>query len=301
MRKRFSRLSLAVFLVAACGSSQDTDTTTQEPIAVQPTQPEPPPATEAPAVPDEPPAEEVKKPLTAGQINWYSLHFPEGTNLDKVEPFYAAVFPWTFKNRHAYLANGSMVAHLAQSDASKPRSWSLWMTTEDLDRVNQAITELGAKKLHQADRGFVHQILAEDPGGLHAYAAKPPKPAVSPYPDQVIPGTQGWAEIWVKDAAAVEARAAFYEKYYGLERAGGLLSMFGTPVLEVRIAPAPKHDNRYVPYVVVADLDATLAAVKKAKGKVVAPPTDTERGRVAAFDDPNGITIGAIQRPAVEE
>ena len=52
----------------------------------------------------------------------------------------------------------------------------------------------------------------------------------------------------------------------------------------------------------VEDLDATMAAIEAAGGRIVAPPFYIEGvGRLAYFEDPEGNLVGAMQYDQPEE
>src|SRR5690606_18892232 len=76
---------------------------------------------------------------------------------------------------------------------------------------------------------------------------------------------------------------------YTLGMAGGIPRMgFGT-------APKAALAERFVPYVAVADVDATVKAARKARAKVVLKPTDIPNvGRVAVLTDPQGAPFGVM-------
>lgn len=60
--------------------------------------------------------------------------------------------------------------------------------------------------------------------------------------------------------------------------------------------PMPKGCSQWVPYVVVADTDAAVAAAKKLGAELILEPTDIPNvGRIAVFKDPQGATIGVHQ------
>ena len=59
--------------------------------------------------------------------------------------------------------------------------------------------------------------------------------------------------------------------------------------------PEAGRPSHWLPYVVVADVDKSIAKTKKLGGKAVAGPFDVpEVGRIAVLVDPQGAAIGII-------
>jgi predicted enzyme related to lactoylglutathione lyase len=59
--------------------------------------------------------------------------------------------------------------------------------------------------------------------------------------------------------------------------------------------PKPGIPAHWVPYVIVADVDATAQKATKLRGKVVLPPCDIPTvGRIAVVRDPQGAVIGIM-------
>ena len=60
--------------------------------------------------------------------------------------------------------------------------------------------------------------------------------------------------------------------------------------------PVPGNPAHWLPYVLVADVDATVKKAKKLRGKVCVPPVDVPTvGRIAVLADPQGAAFGIIQ------
>lgn len=58
---------------------------------------------------------------------------------------------------------------------------------------------------------------------------------------------------------------------------------------------APSEKAAWMVYVTVDDVDACIAKVEKAGGRVLSPPTDMPGvGRMSTIADPNGGTISLI-------
>jgi predicted enzyme related to lactoylglutathione lyase len=75
-------------------------------------------------------------------------------------------------------------------------------------------------------------------------------------------------------------------------------SIGGRPIAGM-MALTPRHGDtppNWLPYVTVADCDASAAKVTKLDGKVIVPPTEVpEVGTFAVFCDPGGAALAIIQ------
>ena len=61
-------------------------------------------------------------------------------------------------------------------------------------------------------------------------------------------------------------------------------------------SPKPGCPAQWVPYVIVADVDAIVKKTKKLKGKIAMPPMDIPTvGRIAVLIDPQGAVFGVIK------
>ena len=63
--------------------------------------------------------------------------------------------------------------------------------------------------------------------------------------------------------------------------------------------PKPGNPAQWIPYVLVADVDATVKKAVKLRGQVFMPPFDVPTvGRIAVLADPQGAAFGII-KPAM--
>ena len=121
-----------------------------------------------------------------------------------------------------------------------------------------------------------------------------------------IPGKLIWADLFTTDP---EAATKFYCGVFGwtavtLEQKGRTYTVFsnaGRPV--AGLAPRPKskskHPSRWINYVSVTDISATLARVKEAGGEVRAPARNfPDRGRQAIIADSEDSTLGLLESSA---
>ena len=114
---------------------------------------------------------------------------------------------------------------------------------------------------------------------------------------KAVVGDVHWNELQTSD---VNSAKTFYTKLFGWTTqpfgAGmdyTILMNNGTGFGGIMKAPSPKAPAQWVNYVVVKDVDATIARLKKLGGKVCAPPFDVPGvGRLAIVQDPQGATFG---------
>lgn len=123
--------------------------------------------------------------------------------------------------------------------------------------------------------------------------AKKPKEA----PPMSVPGDVHWNELQTTDATAAKA---FYTALFGwkTEAFGGgmdytILMNEGKGFGGIMQAPKPGMPAMWVNYVVVKNVDATVARITKLGGKVCVPPFDVPGvGRLAIVQDPQGAVFG---------
>jgi predicted enzyme related to lactoylglutathione lyase len=122
------------------------------------------------------------------------------------------------------------------------------------------------------------------------------------------PGHFSWNELMTANA---KASAEFYGKLFGWQAtpftpkgapAGGPpYTVFKTDANDMGAAgmmemPAPGMPTHWLPYVIVENVDASLAKAIGLGAKVLCPAMDIgEVGRVAILQDPLGATIGLHQ------
>ncbi|MDM7990793.1 VOC family protein [Arthrobacter sp. zg-Y877] len=120
-------------------------------------------------------------------------------------------------------------------------------------------------------------------------------------------GAPCWVETLQPDP---DAAVAFFSDLLGWTFDEGgpngyrVARLDGRRVAGIRQAPAMLDRGAWVTYVLVADLDRTVAAVREAGGEVLfAPLEDGHSDRTALFTDPSGAAFGARQgsSPTVAE
>lgn len=123
-------------------------------------------------------------------------------------------------------------------------------------------------------------------------------------PDQpAAVGDWHWCELWTTDAGKA---LAFYERTFGFASSAmpmeqgeyHILTNDGMGRAGLMQSTEPAAGSMWLPYVAVADCDASVAKASGLGAKTVVPPTDIpEVGRFAVLIDPFGAAIGVI-RPA---
>jgi len=131
-----------------------------------------------------------------------------------------------------------------------------------------------------------------------------PFPAINSSPSKdVLPGKLVWADLFTSQPAEA---TKFYCDLFGwtsttIDQKGKTYTIFtndGTPVagLAPHSLAKESHPSRWIGYVSVADIDATLAAVVKSGGTVHAPAKKfPDRGFQAIVADIDGDAIGLLQ------
>ncbi|MFL6113429.1 MAG: VOC family protein [Catenulispora sp.] len=118
-----------------------------------------------------------------------------------------------------------------------------------------------------------------------------------------------WAELWTRDP---DAAKAFYPAVFGwrvepfsegapegggydmwTERPGEPMAAFGG--IMVIGDDAPVQDEKWIPYLMVADADATVARATDAGGAVLIPASDAPPGRLGLLADPFGARFAFLQ------
>jgi predicted enzyme related to lactoylglutathione lyase len=128
-------------------------------------------------------------------------------------------------------------------------------------------------------------------------------PLNSPATGETHQGKFVWVDLFATDT---EAASNFYSKLLGwtvtdLSRNGRTYIIFKNgdkPVagLVARARSTEKRMSRWIPYVSVSDIQATLGTVKNAGGVVRAPARNfPDRGWQAIISDPEGAVLGVLQ------
>src|SRR5262245_17839459 len=195
--------------------------------------------------------------------------------------------------------------YVAPKSDRQPSHWIAYVSVEDVDAAAKAATANGGKVVEAPSEipGVGRTARIADPQGAEISVFKNASgdpPDVSPAP----PGHWIWNELHTTDAAKA---LRFYEKVIGFshrsmdmgpEGTYHVLSKGGVERGGVTSHLAPGAPPHWLPYVIVDDVDGTLASVRKHSGQVVFGPEDIPGvGRLGGCTDPAGAAI-AIIKPA---
>ncbi|WP_017598698.1 VOC family protein [Nocardiopsis lucentensis] len=111
------------------------------------------------------------------------------------------------------------------------------------------------------------------------------------------PATPGWFDISTPDSARTKE---FYREMFGwqinsLDETYALVSSDGgAPAGGIGQAGPDSPYRGFVAFFPVEDVETALARAEKLGGTTALAPTGTPDGRIAAFTDPDGNTIGLM-------
>jgi len=115
-----------------------------------------------------------------------------------------------------------------------------------------------------------------------------------------------WIDLWSAD---VEKAAQFYRAVVGYEtvpiaddgpRSGVRLVSGGFARGGIMAKDSKETSATWLPYIRVADVNATAARTTAAGGKVLLQPLALNLATVAIIADPTGAPVGIVQVPAPE-
>lgn len=247
-----------------------------------------------------------------GTFSWVDL---ATTNPAGAKAFYARLFGWQAEDlptgdggTYTMLRrDGAVVAGLSelrpeQRAQGVPPHWTCYVTVADADATAERARELGgtvlAPPFDVLDSGRM-AILADPQGAaLAVWQAREHHGAA------VVnePGALTWNDLLTSDP---QAAAPFYEALFGWEVEG---VGEGVPYWTIRNRGAANGGIMAMPeeqlaagvppvwnaYFAVADLDATVAAVRDGGGRLLVAPVEVPAGRFAVVADPEGAVFSLI-------
>ncbi|MFD0630996.1 VOC family protein [Catenulispora yoronensis] len=199
-------------------------------------------------------------------------------------------------------------------DAGAKSDWTTYIRVADAAATLAAAESHGAKVrvpvMPIAEQGSFAQLT--DPAGAEFALWQPG--AWAGFQTCCVDDTVLWAELWTRDPAAAKA---FYPAVFGwqtepfeqeapegggydlwTEQPGDAMAAFGGTMAITDGAPI--QDEKWIPYFMVADADATVARATDAGGAVLIPASDAPPGRLGLLTDPFGARF-AFLRPAPME
>jgi uncharacterized protein len=249
-----------------------------------------------------------------GKFVWFE-HL--SADIPKARKFYDALFGWHTESipmgaqRYSMILNGDGttsegIGGYRGVDSSARPAWMSYLSVTDVDATYAAALAAGASAMSPpTDFGsFGRGATLTDPTGA-AFSIWKSAEGDQPDAAKTPIGSWCWNELWTTD----DARAlAFYEQVFGYTHdtmelgADGTYYMVKTGeiarggVMHSVRADAP---SMWLPYVAVADCDATATRAKALGGKVLMEPSDIPSvGRYAIAEDTLGAAIAFIKLAA---
>ncbi len=247
-----------------------------------------------------------------GKFVWFE-HV--SSDAKKAQAFYGEVFAWrtvpypmgTYSYDMIYVGETMIGGYAAPARGQRPH-WISYVSVEDVD---------AAAKAAAANGGTIVDAPFDTPGvGRRARIADPQGAEVSlfksangdPADEIGPPGGWCWNELHTSDAAAA---LSFYEKVVGFAHRSVDMGPAGTYHIVSRAgvdrggatshlpAGTPPH---WLPYVYVADTDATIARAREHGATIPMNPEDIPGvGRLGVLQDPLGAVIAVLKPMPIEK
>ncbi|HEY1973416.1 MAG TPA: VOC family protein [Pseudonocardia sp.] len=241
----------------------------------------------------------------AGTPNWVDLSVPD---VAAATEFYGSVLGWSFHDtgsayggyRICMVDNRSVAGIAPEAAPGQPTAWLVYLASDDVDGTAKLINDNGGQLISGPndipDVGRIAVALDSTGGAFGVFQGEQ---AIGV---EVVdePGTLVWEDARLSDVA--EGRR-FYTAVFGYEYRevpglpleqygtfgapdrpwGGMGGMMGAP------DGSPSH---WLAYFTVADIDASVRAVRDGGGTVVREPEHTPFGRIGTVRDPFGAEFG---------
>jgi predicted enzyme related to lactoylglutathione lyase len=241
-----------------------------------------------------------------GKFVWFEH---QSDNPGAARAFYEGLLGWKVEDlamdaeSYAMIRNGADgIGGVRTAPPGAPNTWLSYLSIADVDASTRAAQDAGARILMApTDFGSVGRAAAiADPGGapfcLWRGAEGDP-----PDVDKPQAGSFLWNECYAPD----EKKAlAFYEKVFGFEHDAMDMGPQGTYYVLKKNGTAraglmkspPGMAATWLPYVKVADCDATATRAKSLGAMELMPPLDVpDVGRLVIVTDPTAALIAFIQ------
>jgi predicted enzyme related to lactoylglutathione lyase len=245
-----------------------------------------------------------------GKFVWFE-HMSGDT--PQARKFYDALFGWHTEltpmggaEPYPLIMNGSDgIGGYRSAPPGAPSLWMSYLSVADVEASHGAALAAGAKSLMPpTDFGPVGRgaTLADPTGAVFSIWTS--AQGDRPDPEKMPVGDWTWNELMSPD----EHKAlAFYERVFGYTHDTMDMGAQGTYYLlkkgdkmrgGLMRSPMPDTPPLWVPYVAVADCDATAAKARSLGAQLIVPPTDIPNvGRFATLLDAQGACI-AWMKPA---
>jgi uncharacterized protein len=235
-----------------------------------------------------------------GTFCWVDL----GTvDLEGAKSFYGQLLGWECQEQSGHTlcrVGGKDVAGM-HSHADEPESGSNWgssIAVDDLDAALARARELGATVDHEP---------SDVPGARLAVITDPSGAQVTLWRDTGFPGarlvnetgTWTWSDLSTRDP---EAGVTFYTELFGWEFRQIVSTYWGISMgpyliggMRTMDEDPPRSRPGWVPYFVVADLDAAEKDLASLGGRVLVPPRAVPAGRFLIATDPGGAVVALLE------
>jgi predicted enzyme related to lactoylglutathione lyase len=239
-----------------------------------------------------------------GKFVWFELFT---RNPSKAQAFYGEVLGWKVEKfpmegftYEMIKAGDTAIGGYGTPKGKTPAHWISYVSVGDVDAAVAQATKAGGKVVEPASDTPTIGRMARiaDPFGAELFLFRGAGDDAADAPS--TPGKFHWNELATPDATKA---LAFYEKVVGWTHSGMDMGEMGTyhvltgsgayrgGLMESKDGP-----SRWLPYVDVADCDATVARAKKLGGTVVVPPMDlADVGRFSILTDPAGASFAVIK------
>jgi predicted enzyme related to lactoylglutathione lyase len=243
-----------------------------------------------------------------GKMTWFELFTADPA---KAGRFYGQLLGWEISETNAGPVKASAIKNGGDEigliiDAAKapmPKGWMAYISVAEVDDAALDAKGNGGKivirPMDVKEVGVRFAILADPDGSTigiaHRESGDPP--------DRQSPGDWRWAQLMASDP---DDCYSFYSAVAGYTRheqtIGGVnyIRLIGDELPRAVITKVEKgFAPGWIPWVVVADVDATVAKAKKLGGKVRKAAWNAgDLGRIALLQDPTGGVFGVVAPPA---
>lgn len=249
-----------------------------------------------------------------GKFVWFEH---QSSDIPKARKFYDALFGWHTESmpidgqRYSMILNGdgttsTGIGGYGIAAAGARPQWMSYLSVPDVDASYRTALDAGATSISAPmNYGSVGRGAAlADPTGA-VFSLWRSNQDDRPDAQKTAIGDWCWNELWTRDAPRA---LAFYERLIGYQRDAMDMGPMGTYYMlktgEVSRGGLMQSVDReapsmWLPYVAVADCDATAARGRALGGKVLSPPEEIPNiGRFAILQDPLGAAIAVIRLSA---
>ena len=242
---------------------------------------------------------------TATAVGKFVWHEQVSSDPGQAKDFYTKLFGWgteifeAGEMKYSMInANGKNHGGFAQAqEGAPPPHWLGHVQVEDVDATIKKAKAAGGKVVFgPVDMGEVGRFaIVGDPQGAYVSVYQPEGEG------DVAEGVFVWDELGTND---VDGAAKFYGDVFDWtakdmgEDFGGyrMFEVGETGIAGAHTLQDTSASPRWIPYVGVEDVDATVAKASELGGSTVAEPMDIPTvGRIALITDPLGAVLGIIK------